>query len=145
MIILHDSLAQFHPEDFIGFFQGWPRQPSPEQHFQILQSSYALTIAYDSKKHKVAGFVNAISDGIFYAFIPLLEVRPEYRMQQVGSLMLTHLRKRLSTFYAVDAIADHEVSGFYLKAGFSPCDGFVTRNHGCSLFSNTKGGSESAD
>ncbi len=115
MLTFHDSLERFSPPDFIGFFQGWPRQPSPDQHFQILQSSYAVVIAYDAEKQKVAGFVNAISDGLFYAFIPLLEVHPEYRRQHVGSMLIQRLSKRLSSFYAVDTIADQELSDFSEK------------------------------
>ena len=40
------------------------------------------------------GFVTALSDGDFAAFIPLLEVFPEYHGQGVGSELVTRLLAR---------------------------------------------------
>lgn len=59
-----------------GFFEGWPNPPSPETHLRILKGSYAVSIAINDDQ--VVGFVNAISDGVSSAFIPLLEVLPTY-------------------------------------------------------------------
>lgn len=61
-----------------GFFVGWPDPPSPERHLQILKNSRFVVIAVDDQASRVVGFVNAVSDGILSAYIPLLEVLPDH-------------------------------------------------------------------
>jgi len=45
--------------------------------------------------NQVVGFVNSLSDGLKFAFIPMLEVLPDYKKQGIGSNLLK-VRKYLS-------------------------------------------------
>lgn len=43
------------------------------------------SVARDVASHHVLGYLNMISDGVLTAFIPLLEVLPEYQGEGIGS------------------------------------------------------------
>ena len=68
-----------------GFFDGWPNPPSRANFYRILQNSTYVWLAVDKDSNKVVGFINAISDKVLTAYIPLLEVIPEYQKQGIGS------------------------------------------------------------
>ena len=70
------SLDGVEPEHLQGFFERWPSPPAPERHLELLRGSYRIVLARETGSPQVVGFVNAISDGVLYAFIPLLEVLP---------------------------------------------------------------------
>lgn len=67
-----------HLEIGEGFFKDWPNRPSEEKHRKILEQSHKSLVAVDEKSNKIIGLINAVSDGILSAYIPLLEVLPEY-------------------------------------------------------------------
>ena len=50
-----------------NFFVGWTNHPTPEAHLNILRNSFAVWIALD--EDSCIGFINAISDKVFYAYI----------------------------------------------------------------------------
>ncbi len=77
-----DKLETLTPNHLLGFFVDWPSPPSLEKHLEILHGSYAVWLAFDHDQ--CVGFINAISDGLLYAFIPLLEVLPEYQKRGIG-------------------------------------------------------------
>ena len=81
--IYTSSLEGITPEQLEGFFFGWPNPPSPRTHPRILKGSSHVVLGLDGER--VVGFVNAISDGVLSAYIPLLEVRPPYQGRGVGS------------------------------------------------------------
>ncbi len=60
-----------------GFCVGWKAPIVKEKLYSILKSSYAFMLAIDEDKNCITGFVNALSDGLYFAFIPMLEVKPE--------------------------------------------------------------------
>ena len=95
MIKYFSSLKNIKPSMLKGFFVGWNNPPSKEKHFEILKNSFAVEIAFDIKNNEVVGFVNALSDGILYAFIPLLEVIPEYQGKGIGKKLIGRIEKRL--------------------------------------------------
>ena len=43
-----------------------------------------MIIAIDENTNQVVGFVTAISDGVLSAYIPFLEVLPEYKSIGIG-------------------------------------------------------------
>jgi len=110
-----------------GFFVGWPTHPDPETHIEILRRSYAVWLALDGDR--CVGFINALSDGVFYAYIPLLEVLPDYRSRGIGRELVTRMLTSLGHMYAIDVVCDEAVAPFYDKLGFSRCVGMVKRNH----------------
>ncbi len=44
-----------------------------------LRGSFRAVVAIDDSSGRVAGLVNTISDGVLTAFIPWLEVLPDYQ------------------------------------------------------------------
>jgi len=68
------NINSITPNMLTGFFAGWPNPPSPDIHLKILQNSYRAFVAIDRDINQVVGFINAISDGVLSAYIPLLEV-----------------------------------------------------------------------
>ena len=69
----------------MGFFVDWPTKPSPERHLALLHGSDKVVLAGDDQTGRVVGFVTAVSDGMVSAFLPLLEVLPEYQGRGIGS------------------------------------------------------------
>ena len=110
-----------------GFFEGWPKRPSPARHVEILRGSYRVVLAREQGDPRVVGFVNAISDGVLYAFVPLLEVLPTQRGQGIGSELVRRLFDELAGFYAVDLMCDPELQPFYERLGMQPAVGMVIR------------------
>lgn len=116
------------PAQLRGFFVGWPHPPSPERHLEILRGSHAVELALDGDR--VVGFVTAISDGVLAAFIPLLEVLPEYQGRGVGSELTRRMLERLRRFYMVDLCCDADLEPFYARLGLRTWDrGMGLRNY----------------
>ena len=110
-----------------GFFVDWTNHPTPEIHLKILRNSFAVWIALD--EDRCIGFINAISDKVFYAYIPLLEVLPKYQGQGIGRELTRRMLMTLKDMYAIDICCDEEIVPFYTKIGFSKCNGMVKRNY----------------
>ncbi len=115
------------PEQLEGFFLGWNKAPSVEKHYTILKNSYRIWLAMDEQR--CVGFINAISDEVFYSFIPLLEVLPEYQSQGIGSELLLRMIDSLDGMYAIDLICDGNLYEFYSSKNFHRCVGMVKRNY----------------
>jgi ribosomal protein S18 acetylase RimI-like enzyme len=121
------SLDGVQPEHLGGFFEGWPNPPPPERHLKILRGSYRICLAREASSPEIVGFVNAISDGVLYAFIPLLEVLPAYRGRGIGSELVTRVLGDLEDFYAVDLMCDPELQPFYERFGMHRATGMIIR------------------
>jgi GNAT superfamily N-acetyltransferase len=121
------SLDGVEPEHLDGFFDGWPSPPSPARHVEILRGSYRVLLAREAGSPQVIGFANAISDGILYAFIPLLEVLPSHRGRGIGSELVTRLLDELKDFYAVDLMCDPDLQPFYDRFGMHRATGMTIR------------------
>jgi len=100
-----------------GFFVGWQKQVSPEQHLKILEGSYKVWFAIDENTGMVVGFINAISDGNLSAYIPLLEVLPDYQGQGIGGRLLQLMLNSLKGMYMIDLTCDPDKVSFYQKQG----------------------------
>jgi len=122
-----EQIENISPEMLSGFFQGWPNPPSPTKHLFILKGSFKVWLAIDSG-HCV-GFINAISDGIFSAFIPLLEVLPEYQGQGIGRELVRLMQSSLAEQYSLDVVCDVEVVPFYEKLGYTKLNAMSKRNY----------------
>lgn len=114
------DLTGVRAEDLEGFFDGWPDPPTPETHLDILRRSYCTVIARDGEDRRIVGFVNAISDGLLSAFIPLLEVRRSHRNHGIGSELVRRLVDELGDLYSVDVVCDEELRPFYERFGMQP-------------------------
>jgi ribosomal protein S18 acetylase RimI-like enzyme len=127
MIQYRQHLENITPENLGGFFGGWLSAPTPAKHLEILRGSSHVCLALDGER--VVGFITAISDGILAAYIPLLEVLPEFQSQGIGRELLRQMLEMLSSFYMIDLLCDEEMQGFYAKSGMLEGQGMLIRNY----------------
>lgn len=128
MIKYSESVAGIEPRQLQGFFVGWPNPPSPETHLEVLQRSDQAVIAVDVDTQQVVGFVTAITDKVLAAYIPLLEVLPDYQGLGIGSELVRRMLDLLSDYYMVDLICLEELQPFYERFGFPRATGMAIRN-----------------
>ncbi|WP_046212525.1 GNAT family N-acetyltransferase [Paenibacillus wulumuqiensis] len=112
-----------------GFFVDWPNHPDEDTHLRLLESSYRIVLALDVPAERVAGFITAISDGVLSAYIPLLEVLPEYRNQGIGSELIRRMMVELEGIYMIDLMCDPELQPYYSKQRLHPATGMIHRNY----------------
>jgi ribosomal protein S18 acetylase RimI-like enzyme len=127
MIRYQQNLENIAPENLEGFFVGWLKAPTPAKHLEILRGSSHVCLAFEGER--VVGFITAISDGILSAYIPLLEVLPEYQSQGIGRELVRHMLETLSNFYMIDLLCDDNMKGFYAKCGMLEAQGMIIRNY----------------
>ena len=111
-----------------GFFVGWPSPPSPEIHLKILRQSDFFILAVDDHSSRVVGFINAVSDRIMAAYIPLLEVLPEYKRRGIGLELTRRVIDHYRNLYMIDLICDVKTQPFYEKCGMRKMTGMMVRN-----------------
>lgn len=80
------------------------------------------------KSGRVVGFVTAVGDGVLSAFIPLLEVLPEYQGRGVGSELVRRMLLLLEGTYMIDLCSDEGLAGFYERFGLDRWVGMGIRN-----------------
>jgi len=112
-----------------GFFVGWPNPPSAQAHLRILNGAYIAWVAIDTHSNKVVGFINAVSDGVLSAYIPLLEVLPEYQKQGIGKALVSRMLESLKNLYMVDLLCDKDMQDYYAKFGMHKATGSLIRNY----------------
>lgn len=117
MITYMDSAADIRADQLTDFFDGWPNPPSPQTHLRIFEGSDEIVLAFDDETQQVVGFITAITDGLLSAFIPLLEVLPEYKGRGIGRELVRRMLKRLNDYYMVDLVCDPELTPFYERFG----------------------------
>ncbi len=122
-----DDLSGVRPDALAGFFAGWPSSPAPWQHLEILRGSHAVWLALEGER--CVGFINAISDGVFHAFIPLLEVLPSHQGRGIGRELVRRMVATLDGLYGVDLLCDEGLVPFYEPLGFRPCAGLARRDY----------------
>lgn len=132
MITFTSSLDGITPAHLTGGFfaaSGWPTFPSPETHLRLLAASHAVELAVDDATGQVVGFVNAVSDGVLAAYIPLLEVLPAYQGRGIGSELVRRVLDRLGHLYMVDLLCEPELQPFYARLGMTPAAGMLVRRY----------------
>ena len=112
-----------------GFFVDWPNPPSPETHLRLLQGSSHIVLAIDERTADVVGFITAISDGVLSAYIPLLEVLPEYQRQGIGQELMRRMIATLRSFYMIDLLCEPDLHPFYEQLGMRRAAGMLIRNY----------------
>jgi ribosomal protein S18 acetylase RimI-like enzyme len=127
VITYRTDLDDLGEADLTGFFVGWPKPPSPAQHLAVLRGSYRVVIAR-SPDDGVVGFVNMISDGVLTAFIPWLEVRPEFQGQGIGTELIRRIAAEAAHFYSVDLVCDDALRPYYERLGMIALTGMGLRN-----------------
>lgn len=127
MIRYSYSTTNLTPDMLKGFFQGWKKPRTPEEHLEILKNSTHVVLAIDTDTDHVIGFVTALTDNLQAAFIPLLEVLPEFRHRGIGSELFTRVLEKLKGVPCIDLTCDPEMQEFYAEFGMVPSVGMVIR------------------
>lgn len=107
----------------------------PEEHFELLRGSDHVVLALaddglNADVDRVVGFITAVSDGVLAAYIPLLEVLPDYRGQGIGTELVRRLLHKVRNLYMVDVMCDPDVQPFYARLGMQPSAGMIIRRMG---------------
>ncbi len=128
MIIYQTTLEGLRARDLAGFFVGWPAPPPPEKHLSVLHGSDFVALARDSESGRVVGFVTALSDGVLSAYLPLLEVLPEYQGRGIGMELVRRMLELLEGHYMIDLCCDEDLVPFYERFGMGRWVGMGFRN-----------------
>lgn len=128
-IVYRDDLSDVQAGHLRGFFDGWPSPPSPATHLRLLRGSSHVVLALEHDSGRVVGFVNALSDGVLSAYLPLLEVLPAYRGRGIGTALVRRMLARLAGLYMVDVVCDPALVGFYARFGLRPTAAASLRDH----------------
>lgn len=123
------DLEGVSPDELTGFFVGWPSAPDPATHLRLLDNSYAFVLAVDAETERIVGFVNAVSDGVLSAYIPLLEVLPDWQGRGIGTELVERICAQLDDLYMVDLACDPELESFYEPLGFEATTAMIRRNY----------------
>ena len=106
------------------------RRSPPERQLALLHGSDQVVLARDKKNGRVVGFVTAVNDGVVSAFLPLLEVLPEYQGKGIGSELVRRMLRLLEGHYMVDLCCDEDLVPFYERFGMRRWVGMGLRNRG---------------
>lgn len=128
MITYQNHLENISADKLRGFFVGWPNPPDPVMHLKILRQSSHVVLAIDDQTDKVIGFINAISDNCLSAYIPLLEVVPEYQKRGIGGELVTRMLAQLENLYMIDLTCDPAMQNFYAKYNLVKYSAMMVRN-----------------
>ena len=129
MIEYRDTVEGLEASQLVGFFVDWTSKPSPQVHLKILHGSSHVVVAIDEESDQVVGFVTAISDGVLSAYIPLLEVLPEYQDRGIGSELMRRILEQLDDLYMVDVLCDAELQAYYARFGMQRAVGMGIRRY----------------
>ncbi len=129
MISYQSNLNNINQDMLEGFFVGWKKPISKKNHFQILQNSQYKVLAIDNETQKVIGFINALSDKTHFAFIPMLEVLPEYQNQGIGTKLMEILLNELKPITNIDLTCDQPLQSFYKRFKMLESHGMVIRKY----------------
>lgn len=124
-----ESPETLTPEQLTGFFVGWPEPPSEEVLLELLHKGDFIVLAFDEEVNRVVGLVTAISDGVLCAYIPLLEVLPEYQGRGIGTDLMRQMLDKLSHLYMIDLLCDKDAQPFYERLGMVRSEGMMVRNY----------------
>lgn len=128
-MIYTNSLDTISADMLNGFFVNWPDPPDSATHLKLLQNSSKVVLALDDEVNQVVGFITAISDNVLSAYIPFLEVLPEYQGKGIGKELVGRMLKELENMYMVDLCCDDDLVPFYEAFHMMPSNGMIIRNY----------------
>ena len=107
------DLNDITAEQLNGFCLGWQQPLTGEELLRILQNSFRFVLALDFHTMKAVGLVNALSDGVRFAFLPLLEVLPDAQRHGIGSRLLLSMLDQLRQLSSIDLVCDEALQSYY--------------------------------
>lgn len=129
MMIYKNTTNDVSTEMLEGFFVDWPNPPSPKTHLIMLKKSSNVMMAIDESTNQVVGFITAISDGVLSAYIPFLEVLPEYKNKGIGKELVTRMLEELKDIYMIDLCCEEDLVPYYEQFGMMKASAMVFRNY----------------
>ncbi|MGQ0433683.1 MAG: GNAT family N-acetyltransferase [Microthrixaceae bacterium] len=122
------SASGLTADQLVGrFFEGWAIPLTADEHLELLHAATHVGLAVEDGQ--VVGFVNALSDGVLSAYIPLLEVLPPWRGRGIGNELVRRLLTEIGRLYMIDVMCDADVVPFYERLGFQQASGGVLRHY----------------
>lgn len=70
-----------------------------------------------------------LSDGLLTAYIPLLEMLPQYRGLGIGAALTRAMLNELKHLYMIDLLCDQSLQPYYEKLGMVTACGMFVRNY----------------
>ncbi|AUO10327.1 GNAT family N-acetyltransferase [Priestia megaterium] len=128
-MIYKNCLNEISSDMLKGFFVDWPNPPNLHTHLKLLKNSSKVVIALDENTNQAVGFITAISDGVLSAYIPFLEVLPEYKNKGIGNELVKLMLKELDDIYMVDLCCDDDLVPYYEKFGMLKSNSMLVRNY----------------
>lgn len=95
----------------------WSSAEKPDRLMAGLRGSHSLLTAWQGPR--LAGLVNAVSDGALVVYYPHLLVHPDLQDKGIGSALLRAMIARYAGFHQHVIMADGDAIGFYEKLGFT--------------------------
>lgn len=129
MIKYINTLEDITTKNLEGFFVDWPNPPSVTKHYELLEKSSYIWLAVENETGNVVGFITAISDEVLSAYIPLLEVLPEYQGRGIGKRLIEKMLSTLGDLYMIDLLCDQDMQEYYEKFKMVRSQGMVFRNY----------------
>jgi GNAT superfamily N-acetyltransferase len=129
MLTYLESSTGLHEDQLQGFFAHWGKAPSPHTLLRILRGSSHIVLARVEETANIVGYITAISDGVSCAYIPHLEVHPDWRGQGIGTMLVQRMLTKLGNLYMIDLMCDADVMPFYERCGFQRYTGMIMRNY----------------
>ena len=117
MITYSSATEELRETDLDGFLAHWDFNPPSGTLLEMIHRSAEVVIARDAEANQVCGYVTALCDGIAFAFVSALEVRPEYRRNGIGTELMRQIVARLDVFGIYLSCAP-AVMPFYESLGF---------------------------
>lgn len=128
-MIYKTSLEGITSDMLQGFFVDWPNPPNAETHLKLLENSDFVVLAVDEKSDRVIGFITALTDGVLSAYIPLLEVLPDYQKTGIGKELIHRMMIEIGDLYMIDLLCDEDLIPYYEKFGMRQSNGMILRNY----------------
>ncbi|MBY0065059.1 MULTISPECIES: GNAT family N-acetyltransferase [Priestia] len=128
-MIYKNCLNEISSDMLKGFFVDWLNPPNSQTHLKLLKNSSKVVIALDENTNQVIGFITAITDGVLSAYIPFLEVLPQYKNKGIGKELVKLMLKELDDIYMVDLCCDDDLVPYYEKFGMLQSNGMLLRNY----------------
>jgi GNAT superfamily N-acetyltransferase len=128
-IVWTGDVSAIREEQLQGFFVGWPTRPTPAQHLASLQGSLHAVVALDGDgpDAPVVGFMTVVGDGALVAFVPWLEVLPQWQGLGIGRELVRRAVDAVPGAYSVDLVCDEDVAGWYERLGWTRLVGMGLR------------------
>lgn len=124
--------AVFKPDYIFNtndFFIGWKNKPDHTKFVNAIKNQDYKILAIEKSQQRIVGFSYAISDCYLSAYIPLLEVIPDYQGKGIGTKLIKYLVDQLKGTYMIDLCCDEDLIPFYESLNFQKSYAMLKRNY----------------